>query len=590
MKNQDKNNKPNNSKQSIWKSYFKLMFKGKLPYFWILLCIVFQLVYSKLQFLFPGYAQQILAGDISKTIIYGAMGVIVGKTILDGIIRVISKITNFKIDRSFRTLVWKKLLHSPIALFDKEKPSELVSRTAADTANISMIFSYVIPSTIGMVYFTYTTIQELFTYNWRLGAIQLIYIPIYLGLTIWYGNWQFKTNKKVQEKLSKLTQFLSELLTNIPLIKAFVNEKKEEKRGRSIIDGYYKASLTRSIIDWVEIPVSGILGLIQSVLVIVSGIYLVSRDIITIDIWLAYFFYVDMLYGVLNTFVYMYLDVKRSQGSTSRISELLDGEEEEYLGSKTLEKVDKDLVFENVSFGYDEKQVLSNVTFKIPCGKTTAIVGESGGGKTTALSLIQRFYEPKSGAIKLGDTSIKEFHLKDWRNAFSYVSQDSPLLSGTIKENIIYGVEREVSEDELLKVAKMANVLEFIDEFPNGFETEVGEGGSKLSGGQRQRIAIARALLRDSDILLLDEPTANLDNQAEKVIQEAMDNLLKGRTAIVIAHDLSTIKDADQIILIDSGKVNGIGTHEELLKKNEIYKLLVKSCTQGLAEKDLLLV
>lgn len=585
MKNKDKKNKT--KKQSIWKSYLKLIFKAKLPYLWILLCIVFQLLYSKLQFLFPGYSQKILAGDISKPIIYGATGVIIGKSLLDGVIRLISKITNFKIDRSFRTLVWNKLIHSPISLFDKEKPNELVSRTASDTANISSMFSYVIPATIGMLYFTYITIQELFIYNWRLGTIQLVYIPIYLVLTIWYGGWQYKTNKQVQEKLSKLTQFLSELLSNMHLIKAFVNEEKEDKRGKGIIDGFYRASLTRSLIDWGETPVSGILTLIQSVMVIVSGIYLVSRDIITIDIWIAYFLYVDMLYGVLNTFVYMYLDVKRSQGSTSRISELLDGEEEEYIGLKTLGKFDEDLVFENVSFGYGEKQVLSNVSFNIPYGKTTAIVGESGGGKSTMLSLIQRFYAPNSGSIKLGNTSIKDFDLKDWRDAFSYVSQDSPLLSGTIRENIVYGVNREVSEAELLEVASAANMLEFINVFPNGFETQVGEGGAKISGGQRQRIAIARALLRNSEVLLLDEPTANLDNQAEKSIQEAMDNLLKDKTTIVVAHDLATIKDASQIVLIESGEIKGIGTHEELLRTNKIYKLLVNSYAQGVLEKNI---
>lgn len=585
MNNKDKENKI--EKRPIWKSYLKLMFKAKLPYFLILLCIIFQLLYSKLQFLFPGYSQQILAGDISKPVIYGAIAVIIGRTILDGIIRVTSKITNFKIDKGFRKLVWNKLLHSPISLFDKEKPNELVSRTAADTANISMIFSYIIPSTIGMLYFTYTTIQELFSYNWSLGAIQLAYIPIYLGLTIWYGSWQYKTNKKVQEKLSKLTQFLSELLGNMPLIKAFVNEKKEEKRGRDIVEGFYKASLIRSLIDWAEVPVSGVLSLIQSIIVIVSGIYLVSRNIITIDIWIAYFLYVDMLYGVLNTFVYMYLDVKRSQGATSRISELLDGEEEEYNGVKAVEKINENLVFENVSFRYGEKQVLSNISFKVPYGKTTAIVGESGGGKTTILSLIQRFYQPNLGEIKFGNTSINEFNLKEWRNVFSYVSQDSPLLSGTIKENIIYGVNREVSEEELIEVSKVANLLEVIDTFPNKFETQVGESGSKLSGGQRQRIAIARALLRDSQVLLLDEPTTNLDNQSEKTIQEAMDNLLKDRTTIVIAHDLATIKDANQIVVIDSGEVKGIGTHDELLKTNEVYKLLVDGCTQGLIGKNI---
>ena len=564
-------------KPSIWKSYFKLLFKVKLPYFWIALVTGLYIYSARLQFLFPGYAQKILGGDISRPVVFGAMAVLIGDTLLTAVIRVASKFTNFKIDRRFRMVFWRKLLHSPISLFDREKPNELVSRTTADTASVSMFFSYILPSTIAMFSFTYATIRELFKYDWRLGLGQLIYIPIYLVFSILYGKWQYKVNIVTQSKLSKLTQYLSELLINIPLIKAFANEKKEDERGQKIIHGFYRASLIRGIADWAEAPINGILSLIQTIIVLLSGIYLVSRKIISINQWVAYYLYVDMMYAVLASGIYNYIDIKRSQGTTSRIAELLEGDEEEYIGTKPLEKVNKDIIFENVNFGYDEKQVLKDINIKIPYGKTTAIIGESGGGKTTILSLLLRFYDPKVGNIKMGNTSIDEFNLKEWRDVFSYVSQDSPLLSGSIRDNIAYGVDREVSDEEIFKVADQANALEFIKEFPAGFNTEVGEGGSKLSGGQRQRVSIARAILRNSDILLLDEPTANLDNQAEKHIQDAMDRLLKDRTSIIIAHDLSTIKHADQIILLDSGRVNAIGTHDELINTSRLYQEIVES-------------
>lgn len=279
-------------------------------------------------------------------------------------------------------------------------------------------------------------------------------------------------------------------MINIPLIKVFANEKKEDKRGKSIIHRFYTASLIKGIADWAEAPINGILSLIQTVIVLLSGIYLVSRDIISINQWIAYYLYVDMMYAVLASEIYNYIDIKRSQGTTARIAELLEVEEE-YIGSQTMEKDNRDINFNNVSFGYDKKQVLKGINLNIPYGKTTAIIGDSGGGKTTMLSLILRFYKPKEGTITMGNTSIDDLNLDAWRGLFSYVSQDSPLLPGNVRDNIIYGVDREVSDEELIKVARQANALEFINEFPNGFDSQVGEGGSKLSGGQRQRVSIA---------------------------------------------------------------------------------------------------
>jgi ATP-binding cassette subfamily B protein AbcA/BmrA len=226
---------------------------------------------------------------------------------------------------------------------------------------------------------------------------------------------------------------------------------------------------------------------------------------------------------------------------------------------------------------------LQNVHFEVKPGQTVAIVGPSGAGKTTIFSLIERFYQPTNGAIKLGNTDIREFPLFEWRQQIGYVSQESPIMSGTIRENICYGLNRTVSEEEVRKAAQLANVDEFIEQMQDGYETEVGERGIKLSGGQRQRIAIARALLRNPKILLLDEATSNLDSNSEQKVQNALLHLMKNRTTFVIAHRLSTIINADLIIVLENGKITGQGTHNELLQSHPLYQKLVSRQMQNFA-------
>lgn len=562
-------------KSVIWRPYIKLLFRAKLPYFWIIFLTIIILGESTLTLMFPDLTRKIVGGDVGKAVVFAAVGVIVGKVFLSGFISFISKFTMFKIDKSYRGLVWKQLMRSPIELFDKVKANEMVSRTSTDTAQMSIVFSYVVPAFIAVTYMTVGTVAILFTYDWRLGLAQAIFLPIYIGFFFWYGRWSYKVNKQLQNKLATLTQFLAELLVNIPLIKTFVTEKSEDERGKKNIDSYYKASVKKKLSVWIEHPMTGIFDVIQSILVIGLGIYLVSRGIITIDIWVGYFLYVSTLYGILNTLGSLFIELKLSQGATSRIAQLLEHPEEEYERQESLSNIKQDIVFDNVSFDYGNESVLKDINFRIPHGKVTAIVGPSGGGKTTILSLVEQFYQVKDGTIKLGNTPIENFHLKDWRSAFGYVAQDIPLLTGTVRENLLYGVDEEVSEAELTEALIKANAWSFTQVLSEGMDTHIGESGSKLSGGQRQRLAIARVFLRSPQCLLLDEATSNLDTRSEQAVQEAMHTLTKDRTSIVIAHDLATIYDADQIIVIDEGTVSGIGTHEKLMEENELYKTFV---------------
>lgn len=566
------------SEQGIWKSYFRLLFKAKLPWGWMIFLILLYLGNVTVTLMFPQFTQQIMAGDLSNSVVYGAVIVIVVGTIASGIIRYVGSLTMYKIDVSYRNLIWQRLMESPLSLFDKIKPNEMVSRTANDTSTISIILGSLIPSIIGSLYGMVGVIVQIYDYDWRLASGVLIYIPIVIGVNIWYGKWRFRTNKETYNRLSKLTQYLSERLMSIPLIKSFAMEDKEIDEGKGSLHYYYRAAFRRAVVNWIENPMQGILNLLQDMFVIGFGVYLVSNGTITIDVWIAFFMYVGMLWGILETFSLVYAHIKQSQGATSRIADLVEGDLEVYEKKISLTNTKQDIVFDRVGFSYDEKQqVLNNLSFTIPYGKVTAIVGPSGSGKSTIISLVQQFYSPTEGKITFGSQPISDIHLHEWRAMFSHVAQDSPLLSGTIRDNIMYGVEREVSESELKKAAQAANILEFIMDSPNGFDTEVGEDGGNLSGGQRQRITIARAFLRNTDFLLLDEAMASLDSKSEKAVEKAMDDLLVGRTAVVVAHDLATIIDADQIIVInESGTVDAIGTHNELLQSNELYRLFVQ--------------
>ncbi|MUV38207.1 Multidrug resistance ABC transporter ATP-binding/permease protein BmrA [Lentibacillus sp. JNUCC-1] len=487
----------------------------------------------------------------------------------------------YKVDISYRSLIWQRLMHSPLSLFDKVKPNEMVSRTANDTSTISSVVAGLLPTLVGMVYSAYYIIDQLIGYDWELGLGLLAYTPVYVAALIWYGKWNYRTLKHTHNRLASLTQFLSELLVSIPLIKSFATEHKEEKRGKESLQKYYKASMKQTIVNWINTPMISLLTLVMDLFVIVFGIYLVSQGTITIDIWIAFFMYVGMYFGILETFGHMFIQMKESQGASSRIALLLENDLEEYERNRSVEDANRDLEFNQVSFGYGDKKVLEDVTFTVKNGSKTAIVGPSGGGKSTILALVQQLYDPDKGSITYGGIPIEEYHLTDWRKLFSFVAQDSPLLNGTIRDNIVYGVDRDVSETEINEAARAANALQFIKESPQGFETYVGETGANLSGGQRQRIAIARALLRNAKFLLLDEAMASLDGQSKKAVQKAMEKLMEGKTSIVVAHDLSTILNSDQIILINEGTVEAIGTHKELYQRSPLYKGFVEYLSQS---------
>lgn len=275
-------------------------------------------------------------------------------------------------------------------------------------------------------------------------------------------------------------------------------------------------------------------------------------------------------------FVFFWQQVKKVQGATTTVSEIMQTQPEQMERTRSFAIPDADLHLEDVSFAYgDGQKVLDHVTLDIPKGKVTAIVGPSGSGKTTVLKLLERLYQPTEGKIMFGDVPAEDIHLNEWRASFGMVPQASPLLFGSIRDNVTYGMDGEVDEDALQKALAAANVTEIIERLPDGLDSEVGDVGSKLSGGEKQRIALARMMIRDPEYLLMDEATSSLDAQNENHVMSALNKLMQGRTTVVVAHNLRTVEHADNIVFMQDGQIKATGTHSELYAANETYRRYV---------------
>jgi ATP-binding cassette subfamily B protein AbcA/BmrA len=339
------------------------------------------------------------------------------------------------------------------------------------------------------------------------------------------------------------------------------------------MDSLYRFGMKEAKINSVLIPLMSMVMVVLLVVIIGYGGVRVSSGALSAGELVSFILLLFQIMFPFSQFATFYSQLQKVMAATERLRLILEFEpESDHRAVRPAPEGHRDVEFKKVTFAYHEGEtILSDVTFSIPAKKVTALVGPSGSGKTTVFSLIERFYGPSGGEICFGSEAIRDYMLESWRRKLGYVSQDSPLMTGTIRDNIVYGREETVSDEEIAEAARLAYAEGFIEALPRGYDTEVGERGIQLSGGQRQRVAIARALLRKPDILLLDEATASLDSDSEHEVQKALNNLMVERTTVVIAHRLSTVVEADQIIVLEKGHITGSGTHEELIRSHPSY-------------------
>ncbi|USG67164.1 ABC transporter ATP-binding protein/permease [Brevibacillus ruminantium] len=474
---------------------------------------------------------------------------------------------------ALRDRLWKKLLVLPVAYYDNQRTGETISRMTNDTGVVKGLITDHLTSFFTGIISIIGSVAVLLYLDWQMTLTMLITVPLTLLVLIPLGRQMYKISKGLQDETASFTTVMSQVLSEIRLVKASNAEPHEYASGKQGIDNLLLFGLKEGRVRALIGPLISFVLMVMLVVIMGYGGMRVSSGTLTAGELVAFILYLVQIVMPLGQFTQFFTQLQKAMGATERIIYTLEADEEDQLSGRELEDARLPIRVEQVTFAYENGEtILEDVSFQIEPGKVTAIVGPSGSGKTTMFSLIERFYQPINGTIRLGSDPISNFTLSSWRNKIGYVSQESPLIGGTIRENICYGVSRDVTDEELRQAAAMAYADQFIDELPNGYETQVGERGVKLSGGQRQRIGIARALLRNPQILMLDEATSSLDSKSEIIVQQALNNLMKGRTTLVIAHRLSTVVDADQIIFMEKGKITGRGTHEELFATHAMYR------------------
>jgi ABC-type multidrug transport system fused ATPase/permease subunit len=491
----------------------------------------------------------------------------------------VSHYAAWKILERIRSHLYNHLQNLSLRFFHDKKTGELMSRVIDDTRNFEQMLAHAIPTVVvnGLMVIGVSAI--LFSMNWRLALYTLIPIPLLFWMVLKFSKISRPMFREVQKENAEINAILQDNFSGIREIKAFTQEEYESRRTFARIAAYTKAMLRALRFTNAFHPSIEFISGLGTVIVIFFGGRLALANQLALEDLVAFLLYLGTFYQPITSFGMLNEGIQHALASAERVMEILNEEPEikNAPDAIDLDRVNGKLEFRNVSFRYvDNVPVLKNVSFKVQPGQMLALVGPTGVGKTTIANLIPRFYEPDSGEILVDDIDIRKIKLHSLRKQISLVSQDVFLFNGTVKENILYG-RPDATEEEIIAAAKAANAHDFIMELPEGYNTRVGERSVKLSGGQKQRISIARAVLKDAPILILDEATSSVDTQTEKLIQEALDKLTVNRTTIVIAHRLSTIQQADQIIVLEEGEIVEMGKHDELLETGGLYSQLYRA-------------
>lgn len=566
-------------KQHIWKNYFGMLLKSKLPWLLMTICFLISLGRAELTLVF---ADMLGKAITTYANLMDAIGPLVN-LFLVGISIVILKVAgshlqgilNAKVERNIQKYAVSQVFYLKTYDIEKNDPREMVTRLTDDTSKSANFIIDLSVNEIPRIYYIVIAIIKVIELKLPVLTITLLaVVPVIVLGSYITGKIIFKNRNKVQQKIADLTAKLAEKIDNVEVIKSYSTEEKEIDSGNVVIKELDKVKKEGAFVDQINAFIKNMMWWLPLLLIIIPPAIYLFRGQLTQGEFYAYILIATSFRTYTSEHLQLWAYLKEAQGATLRLAFILSLNNEKSKISGSVPLVG-DIEFKNVSFAYDQRLVLDDVSFTIQRGKKTAIIGLSGSGKTTILNLIEKFYDPKAGDILLNQENINNFDYGTYRSLFTYLPQNAPGFTGNVREMLSYASEEPYSDEELIDVLKKVDLYDDLEKI-GGLDYEVGYGASKLSGGQRQKIGVARLLLSHSEYILLDEATSALDAVASEKIQKEIDEATKGRTEITVAHNLSTILNADNILVFNRGKLIDQGRHEELLTRSKFYQELLR--------------
>lgn len=576
-------------KSGSWSAFIRMLGQINLPWLMIFVAFVFELGYNQILLSLPTTTSTLMSGSLDSKALWDAVlyymtyGLVVA-----GDFWFLGVTKNMAV-RNARMKIWGGMLRTQTQYYDSHAPAAMTSAITNDVENaVTSLVGFII-SLLPQLYYIVAAMKTVGEYDILLLLSIFILLPVKWVYMVVISRKLHDAQASIFQRIGMLTGYLAERVKNLPLIKHFTNEPEELKNGGDAIEDLRKANMHNVKVGCVSSGISTVIGLLQNLLTIVFGVVLLQKGRITIEQWIAFFLFASQISARFSEIIGSWQTLKSAQGMAARVVELTEAPKEQ-TEQQVKEAAQADVPpqgaaqveFCNVSFAYGEKAALQNVSVTLPAGKATALVGLCGSGKTTLLSLLERFYETGSGEILLDGKNIKDEPLSALRGRFSYVQQGAGVFSGTVREILTYGIRREVSDDELIQAAESVGAWEFICALPQGLDSQIAADGSSLSGGQRQRLVLAREFLRNADILLLDEPTSALDSATAQAVEETILRVFRGKTILMITHDMSLLKGMDQVVVLQNGEVQGCGDYDTLLSTCPLLNEMVQM-QQGVA-------
>ncbi len=561
-----------------FRRFFSMLGKADLPYLWIIGYLAASAVIANVGVSTTEYSAALFAGNVGLTaVVLPYLFYQILSLVLGSVSGLINNLCEARMDRNLRRMVWRKTVSLPLRFYENNNPKELLSRITTDISSISSLVMKVFLPIFTTAYASFVILRKVSSYDGALMWSLVAALPVNILISFILGRLQFGVQDLINRRNAELTASVAERTNNLMLIKSMGTESKEAGTGEERMKASYRAAGMNIWITGLAVPIQAIAGVLQTIVIILVGRGYYASGALRLTEWIAYYGFAVQLTSILSGYCGYWTSFKRAQGAVDRVSQIM-AEPSENLGAgDAMGSPAGGIHFEKVDFSFGTKPLFQGLDLDIPAGRITAVVGPSGSGKTTLLNLIDRLYPLDGGSVQIGGKDTAEYSLASFRRALGYVTQESVMYAGTIRDNLLHGLGRVPADEELDEACAAVGILDYVRRQPMGYDAPVGESGASLSGGQRQRFSVARALLKKPDCLLLDEATAAMDIGGKAGVWASIRQAMAGKTVVYVAHDAQTIRNADYLIVLRDGRVQSAGERDEVLASDPYCREMMEN-------------